>query len=114
MRAIISLTEPHSVLRGYEPAKIHLGGEFSAACGFLLGFFKQNPMKINSILKGDNLMETLNQNTSVTRENATPMTFRKRIGSTNYIVSVYFSETSKETFEDKVLRLIKLDAARLA
>ena len=30
----------------------------------------------------------------------------KRIGSTNYEVSVYFSQTSKETIEDKLLRLM--------
>jgi hypothetical protein len=37
--------------------------------------------------------------------------FRKRIGSTNYSVSVHFSKTSKETIDDKILRLIKNEAA---
>jgi hypothetical protein len=36
-----------------------------------------------------------------------PTKFTKRIGSTNFIVSVYHSQTSKETVEDKLLRLIK-------
>jgi multidrug efflux pump subunit AcrB len=36
-----------------------------------------------------------------------PQTYRKRIGSTVYIVTVHFSEASKETVEDKLLRLIK-------
>ena len=38
---------------------------------------------------------------------ALPQTYRKRIGSTVYVVSVHFSETSQETAEDKLLRLIK-------
>ena len=33
----------------------------------------------------------------------------KKIGSTVYVVSVRFSETSKETFNDKLLRTIKAD-----
>jgi hypothetical protein len=37
--------------------------------------------------------------------------FQKRIGSTNYCVSVHFSKTSKETMDDKILRLIKNEAA---
>ena len=32
--------------------------------------------------------------------------FRKVIGNTTYVVRVHFSETSKETMEDKVKRLI--------
>jgi len=31
----------------------------------------------------------------------------KRIGSTNYKVAVHFSKTSRETMDDKILRLIK-------
>lgn len=37
--------------------------------------------------------------------------FTKRIGSTNYRVSVHFSKTSRETMNDKILRLIKNDAS---
>lgn len=33
----------------------------------------------------------------------------KKIGKTTYIVRVYFSQTSKETMNDKVDRLIKND-----
>lgn len=33
--------------------------------------------------------------------------FTKRIGSTIYRVSVHFSKTSRETMNDKILRLIK-------
>ena len=36
-----------------------------------------------------------------------PVTLLKRIGSTTYKVSVRFSETDKETMEDKLLRLIE-------
>jgi hypothetical protein len=39
--------------------------------------------------------------------NIEPPKFSKRIGSTNYIVAVYSSQTSAETIEDKLLRLIK-------
>lgn len=34
----------------------------------------------------------------------------KRIGSTNYKVAVHFSETSTETLDDKIVRLIKREA----
>jgi hypothetical protein len=37
---------------------------------------------------------------------AEPLKMLKRIGSTTYVVNVRFSETSKETVEDKILRLI--------
>ncbi len=32
--------------------------------------------------------------------------FRKVIGNTTYVVRVHFSETSKETLEEKIKRLI--------
>ena len=38
-------------------------------------------------------------------------TITKRIGRTNFIVNVHFSETSKENMGDKFLRLIKNDLA---
>jgi len=38
---------------------------------------------------------------------AEPVKLRKRIGSTTFIVNVHFSNDSKESVEDKVLRLIK-------
>ena len=37
----------------------------------------------------------------------TPPMFTKRIGSTVYRVSVHFNDTSTETVEDKILRLMK-------
>lgn len=36
-----------------------------------------------------------------------PMRLTRRIGQTTYQVSVHFSETSKETMGDKIIRLIK-------
>jgi len=38
-------------------------------------------------------------------------TFTKRIGSTNYRVNVHFSKTSRETINDKIIRMIKNDTA---
>lgn len=41
----------------------------------------------------------------------TPVVITKRIGPTTYKVSVHFSNSSKETIDDKLLRLIERDAA---
>jgi hypothetical protein len=38
-------------------------------------------------------------------------TFSKKIGRATYIVQIFFSKTSKESFNDKVLRLVKNDIA---
>ena len=48
------------------------------------------------------------------RESAEPVTLLKRIGSTDYIVSVHFSQTSTETLEDKILRLIEREVSKTA
>ena len=37
--------------------------------------------------------------------------FSKKIGRATYDVHVFFSKTSKESFNDKLLRLIKNDVA---
>jgi hypothetical protein len=42
-----------------------------------------------------------------------PQKFMKRIDSTNYVVSVYFSQTSKEKVEDKLLRLMIRDMDKI-
>ena len=39
-------------------------------------------------------------------------TFSKKIGRGTYTVKVFFSKTSKESFNDKVLRLVKNDIAK--
>ena len=38
-------------------------------------------------------------------------TFTKKIGQATYHVQIHFSQTSKDTFNDKILRLIKNDIA---
>ena len=42
-----------------------------------------------------------------------PQYFKKRIGSTHYKVTVYQSGTSKESIEDKILRLAENDVANI-
>ena len=45
----------------------------------------------------------------ISQNNNRQSCFRKVIGNTTYMVRVHFSETSKETMEDKVKRLIRED-----
>jgi ribosomal protein S7 len=40
-----------------------------------------------------------------------PMLITKRIGSTTYHVTVHFSRTSRETIDDKIIRLIRNETA---
>ena len=48
-----------------------------------------------------------------TTEQDVPVLVRK-IGKTTYMVGIHFSQTSKETMDDKVLRLIKNDICNAA
>ena len=48
-----------------------------------------------------------------TTEQKAPVLVRK-IGNTTYMVGIHFSQTSKETMDDKVLRLIKNDIRNAA
>ena len=43
-----------------------------------------------------------------------PVKLLRRIGSTNYEVSVRFSSTSKETMEDILLRLVEREVNKIA
>jgi hypothetical protein len=45
---------------------------------------------------------------------AEPVKLLKRIGSTTFVVNVHFSNTSKETMEDKLLRLIEQEVDKSA
>ena len=45
---------------------------------------------------------------------AAPPEFKKKIGGTTYVVAVYFSRTSAETLEDKLLRLIESEVRESA
>ena len=42
----------------------------------------------------------------------TENTFIKKIGRATYKVQIYFSKNSKESFNDKLLRLVKNDIAK--
>ncbi|NLB56002.1 MAG: hypothetical protein GX811_09605 [Lentisphaerae bacterium] len=44
-------------------------------------------------------------------QSATAGTFTRRIGSTVYRVDLYFSRTSEETINDKMLRLVPNEVA---
>jgi hypothetical protein len=44
-------------------------------------------------------------------QTATKRTFTRRIGSTTYRVGVHFSTTSRETMDEKILRLVRTEAA---
>ena len=50
---------------------------------------------------------TVVKNAASSEKRSEPMKLLKRIGSTTYMVSVYFSKTSRETMEEKILRLIE-------
>ena len=51
------------------------------------------------------MIETESKNTKT--ENGTSTEFRQRIGKTEYIVSLHFTEKKKENLEDKILRLAR-------
>ena len=48
------------------------------------------------------------------REGAEPAKYEKRIGSTVYRVTVHFSQTSTESLEDKLLRLMESEVRESA
>ena len=45
---------------------------------------------------------------------AEKQSFQKTLGGTIYTVSVHFSQTSRENFEDKILRLLEREAISFA
>jgi len=47
------------------------------------------------------------ENTAVQEPKAAQPDFVKRIGTTTYKVNVHFSTTSKETLNDKILRMLR-------
>ena len=51
------------------------------------------------------------EKTTITAPKTEQPYFVKRIGNTTYKVSVHFSTTSKETIDDKIMRLIQSDVA---
>lgn len=44
---------------------------------------------------------------------ATCSAVRKQIGKTTYIVRVHFSETAKETMEDKIKRMLREEVRKM-
>ena len=44
---------------------------------------------------------------------ATCPTVRKQIGKTTYIVLVHFSQTAKETMEDKIKRMLREEVRKM-
>ena len=51
-------------------------------------------------------------NNTATNSTTCP-TVRKQIGKTTYIVRVHFSETAKETMEDKIKRLLREEVRKM-
>jgi hypothetical protein len=49
--------------------------------------------------------------TNITVAETKPPDIVKRIGNTTYKINVHFSTTSKETMDDKIMRLIQNDVA---
>ena len=47
------------------------------------------------------------------QQSATCPTVRKQIGKTTYIVRVHFSQTAKETMEDKIKRLLREEVRKM-
>jgi hypothetical protein len=52
--------------------------------------------------------------TAAPQESANPPLFQKRIGSTTYRITVHFSQTSRETAEDKLIRLMEREVREIA
>ena len=50
-----------------------------------------------------------NTNTAKARKAAPAGTFNMRMGNTTYVIGVHFSQTSKDTLEDKTKRLMCSD-----
>ena len=68
--------------------------------------YQYNLNKNNILWREPIKMQTTTLKQELTRETKT---FTRRIGSTTYRVGVHFSETSKETLNDKIMRLVRND-----
>jgi hypothetical protein len=58
-----------------------------------------------TLVKSESAAKTLKQ--------AEPLMLKKRIGSTEYLIAVRYSQTGKETLEDKILKLIESEVTRI-
>ncbi len=54
----------------------------------------------------------MNNTNNHTQQSPAPV-FRKTIGQTTYLVSVHFSQTSKETIKDKIMRLLRREVMKM-
>lgn len=52
-------------------------------------------------------------NTPSTQKPNNCPTVRRKIGKTTYIVHVHFSETAKETMEDKIKRVLREEVRKM-
>ena len=59
-------------------------------------------------------MQNVVANTASLMSEREPLTMKKRVGSTTYVVSVRFGAKCAETLEDKILRLIKQEVSKSA
>jgi hypothetical protein len=61
---------------------------------------------------GIEAVETVSENAEATEENSYtgPFITQKKIGATSYEVAVYFSRKSRESFEEKIIRLVRNEA----
>ena len=57
-------------------------------------------------------MNTTSKKPAMTPVKSEPTKLLRRIGSTTYTLTIHFSETAKETAEEKVLRLIEREVGR--
>jgi hypothetical protein len=76
---------------------------------------QKSSAKTKLFLEGvDSSMQTVKTAAMMPEQRAESLKLLKRIGTTTFEVSVHFSETSKETLEDKILRLIEREVTRSA
>lgn len=61
--------------------------------------------------KGKDYMNTENITTTATQAEQPALV--KQIGKTTYRVKVHFSETSKETMSDKIVRMLKSEISQM-
>ena len=54
------------------------------------------------------------EGSSMENENRAAFSLTRRIGSTNYLVNVHCSESTTETIEDKIIRLIRSEAVEIS
>ena len=95
-----------STLIPYQPSKIKLNTHNIST--YRLEILSQKSVSAFLRSKEDYILE--NKQLAPT----TLPTFTQKIGTTNYEVNTYFSKTSKETFSDKIARLIKNDIEKVS